>query len=738
MDRKRNNYKFRGAVKNNHKIIKTRQMKNYNEELFLMDLASFDWRQLITADLDIDEIVARWTNKLSSIIEKHAPLMVRRVSEKLCPWITSGLKNLQKTGDKLKIAAVKAKSELLMQAYRKVRNKVNSLNTRLKRQYFTNKIDSCEGNLKETWATINKLINKKSKTTSISAIKKGDSIITDPQGMADSINNFFCSIGEKLSKEIPDTGNAFLDSASDGSTESERFTFSPLQPDHLLKAINKFKTSHSFGVDNISSYFLKVGMPILAPSLSEIFNLSMSKGLFPNDWKIARVAPIYKDGPTDVDSNYRPISVLPVVSRLFEKLICDQFYSFLNEHRRLFSKQSGFRKFHSVLTCLLGCTNDWYLNLDKGQYTSVTFIDLKKAFDTVDHQILIRKLCVYGVAGKELNWFRSYLQNRKQCCKVNGHVSSMESIKYGVPQGSCLGPLLFLIYINDLPLSLKFGEVNMYADDTSISYSSDSVTNINDSVNEDLDHLKNWLEGNKLSLNVAKTQSMLIGSRTRLKKIGMSENPEPALKIGEEPISMVKHTKYLGVQIDQHLLWDEHFSIITKKIARGLGMLKYSKKYLPLSTIQRMCKSLVEPYFRYCLPVWGNCGTTALQKVQKLQNRAARIVTNSPYDASALPLIKQLGWLNIQQMIEFETTKIVHKTLHNEVPEYLQGLFTRVSDKCVRELRNSKLDLNLPLLKTSFGQKSFSFRGAKLWNKLGSEAKTTSSFSAFKKAVTQN
>ena len=201
------------------------------------------------------------------------------------------------------------------------------------------------------------------------------------------MNKFFYNFGEKLSKEITDASNVFLNSASAGSTES----FSPLQPDHLLKVINKFKTSHSFGVGNICSYFFKVRMPILALSLSEIFNLSMSKGLFPNDWKIARVAPLYKDGPTDVDSNNRPISVLPVVSRLFEKLICDQFYSFLDEHRRLLLKQSGFWKFYSVLTCLLRCTNDWYLNLDKGQFTSVTFVDL-----TLSHLGLLKRLIPGG------------------------------------------------------------------------------------------------------------------------------------------------------------------------------------------------------------------------------------------------------------------------------------------------------------------------------------------------------
>ena len=169
------------------------------------------------------------------------------------------------------------------------------------------------------------------------------------------------------------------------------------------------------------------------------------------------------------------ISVLPVVVRLFEKVIYEQLYSYLNENNLPFSGQSGFRSHHSVLTSLLHCTNDLYLNLDKGQYTSVTFIDLKKAFDTVDHQILLQKLRVYGIEGEEYLWFLSYLKNRKQCCKVNGRVSHLDDIKYGVPQGSCLGPLLFLIYINDLPLSLKFSKVNMYADDTFISFFANSI-----------------------------------------------------------------------------------------------------------------------------------------------------------------------------------------------------------------------------------------------------------------------
>ena len=250
--------------------------------------------------------------------------------------------------------------------------------------------------------------------------------------------------------------------------------------------------------------------------------------------RIARVAPIYKDGSEDENSNYRPISVLPIISRLFEKLVYDQFYGFLNVNKLLFSQQSSFRLLHSVLTCLLKCTNNWYLNLENSEYTAVTFIDLKKAFDTVNHDILIQKLEHYGVQNKEIRWFRSYLTNRKQCCKVNGQLSDLESITTGVPQGSCLGPLLFIIYVNDLHFSLRHSDVNMYADDTSLSFSSKSIHLINECVNEDLGYHKSWLNAKKLSLNVTKTQSLVIGGRKRLNDIEKVGGVKPLFNVGKK------------------------------------------------------------------------------------------------------------------------------------------------------------------------------------------------------------
>ena len=262
--------------------------------------------------------------------------------------------------------------------------------------------------------------------------------------------------------------------------------------------------------------------------------------------------------------------MLPVLARVFEKLICNQLYDYLDKNRHLFSNQSGFRALHSTVTCLLNNTDDWYVNMDNGRYTANIFIDLKKAFDTVDHDILLAKLRKYGVDNLEFAWFSSYLTNRKQYCKVNGVSSKMKDIKCGVPQGSCLGPLLFLIYINDLPFSLKKAKVTMYADDTSFSYSPRSMEDINQTLNNELGHLKQWLQGNKLSLNVLRTQALVVGSKPKIKKITDNFVDPPQFLIGESQVENVDQTKYLGVIIDKNLSWAEQINDVRAKVSRGI------------------------------------------------------------------------------------------------------------------------------------------------------------------------
>ena len=298
------------------------------------------------------------------------------------------------------------------------------------------------------------------------------------------------------------------------------------------------------------------------------------------------MAPIFKGGKPDDRSNYRPISVLPVVSRLFEKLV---------------SHQSGFRSLHSVVTCLLKGTSDWYIDIDNGRYTAMTFIDLKKAFDTVDHQILLDKMHFYGITGHAHKWFSSHLDNRKQCCRVNGTTSSIENIDFGVPQGSCLGPLLFPLYINDVPFALKKAKTTMYADDTGLSYSSHTNDELDLVINEELSCIEKWLQGNKL--NVVKTQAIIIGSKPKIKKLKNNLSALPSFRVGGEEIDLINKTKYLGAVIDNCLTWESHISVIQKKISRAIGLLKYARNFVQTGTLINLYRSIIELHFSYCCSV---------------------------------------------------------------------------------------------------------------------------------------
>ena len=548
------------------------------------------------------------------------------------------------------------------------------------------------------------------------------------------MNKYFCNVGESLKKKIPNKPNPLLNGIYNVNRDSKEFLFSEISEEEIISIISTFKTSKGSGPDSIPNFFIKIVISVIARPLAFLFNSSLFQGVFPDNWKHARVSPIFKDGSTEELSNYRPISVLPFLSRLFEKLVYCRLYKYLDHNGLIYRHQSGFRSLHSVASCLLSNTNEWYQNIDNNKLTGLAFIDLKKAFDTVDTKLLLEKLAHYGIRNVEQRWFASYLTSRRQFCRVNDKSSSIEYISCGVPQGSCLGPLLFLLFINDMPYSLTKVKVNVYADDTSLTYSDVKLDNVTQVINSELEELKEWLQGNKLSLNIDKTTSMIIGTKRKLTDEN-GENLLPNFTLDGETIQHKNATKYLGVQIDNQLKWKDHISQVSSKVVRAIGYIKYARKFLPRETLRMLYLGLVEPHFRYCCSVWGSCGTVLRQKIEKLQNRAVRIITFSPYNAKTSPLLKHLKLPSIQDMIQQETVGMVYKAISNQAPEYLSVLFNRVSVMTGRTIRNANINLRPPRLNTTLAHNCFAHRGALLWNSLPTEIKSAKSFESFKNSL---
>ena len=324
-----------------------------------------------------------------------------------------------------------------------------------------------------------------------------------------------------------------------------------------------------------------------------------------------------------------------------ERILYDQLYNYLTKFKILSDCQFGFRKSHSTTTALLDCTNEWYVNLNKKLFNLVVLIDLKKAFDTVDHQILLRKLELCGIKGQSLTLFKSYLTNRNQICQIKNFISSDRPTRCGVPQGSILGPLFFLLYINDLPQCLNKTKPRLFADDTNLTAASQSKTELESAVNSDLENLRKWLIANKLSLNVAKTEFILIGSKPMIKG---TADFHLNIKIDNKPIKQIQECKSLGVIIDQYLSWNSNTENICKKVTAGISALRRLKDFADRETLLFVYNALIYPYFKYCFEVWDVFGETQSKRLQKLQNRAARIITNLSNDVDHSIALGELSW----------------------------------------------------------------------------------------------
>ena len=401
-------------------------------------------------------------------------------------------------------------------------------------------------------------------------------------------------------------------------------------------------------------------------------------------------------------------------------------FSLLNDNSLINKFQSGFRPLHSTSTAMLNTTDEWLISFDSGKIVCVVLLDLKKAFDTVDFQLLLLKLRYYGADEQTIKWFASYLNGRIQSTSVNGASSTPRPVLCGIPQGSILGPLLFILHINDLPAGLKHCKVSMYADDTLLYCEGTDLNEICIKVNEDLQYVKTWLDHNKLSLNVNKTEYMLLGTRNRLNKIN---DNDVDIKINGKQLKRVRKCKHLGIIIDENLTWQDHVTNVQNKSGTGLYMLQTVKPYLDRNTLQIIYNAIVSSHLNYCDIVWDNCGVTLSNKLQKIQNRGARIINDTPWHSSGRENLTRLNWQSLENKREDNTAKMMFRILNNRAPPYLSDKFSYTEHRY--NTRQSELNVNKIRPHSDSGKRTFLFRGAQVWNSLSEGIKSSNSIIGF-------
>ena len=575
-------------------------------------------------------------------------------------------------------------------------------------------------NSKNIWKGINEIISSKKclKSTSIFLNING-SITSDPNSTSEELNRHFSTVAGKIRQSMSNNANenSFAETLRDSPINS--LFFEEIQTNEVEKIINALKPK-SDGPYSIPTQILKTVLHKISEILTKIFNLSIQTGKFITPLKMAKVIPIYKNKGSPYDANnYRPISLLSNLDKIFEKLIKSRLVNFLDENKIIFKNQFGFRSKHSTTHALVNLTEKIRANIDKGLFSCGVFIDLQKAFDTVDHKILLSKLNHYGVRGLPNQWFRSYLTNRQQFVSISGYNSQKRHVEFGVPQGSVLGPLLFLIYINDLPNAIKNSQTNLFADDTCLLSSDSSLESLETKVNGDLVELSSWLQANKISLNATKTEVLLFRSRNK------NITYEVKLKIDEHYLKFSSHVKYLGILLDEFLVWNYQFDLLASKLSRANGILAKLRHFVPISLLKTIYYAIFHSHISYASIVWGQ-SLSQNSRIGKLQKRCLRIITFSNFNAESDPLFTNVGIPKLPHWVFQCNITLVHETLNKLSPLALQNTlnFKAISHQHQTRNRNLKLLERRKAKTLNFGLKSIQYQSLLNWNQLLLHSKT--------------
>ena len=694
-----------------HTCIKYRCYKKFNKQHFLADLSQIPFESIYNIT-EPNLALTHFCNMLTVVIDKHAPIKTKRVKHHdIPPWLSKETleamierDNLQEKNDK----------------FRQLRNKINNMVEKDRKANLDRLL--AEGKDAATiWRAMNSITN------SSHSKNNNRNINLDPE----TINDFFLNLPNSILtqdirlKSENYTCSPVLENHCSGSKENFQIPF--LTVLDVGKLISNLKNSQSLGPDNIPVDLVKMALPFIVEILTYIYNLCIDKCIFPTLLKQAKVIPLPKSKDTTQPQNLRPISLLPILSKPLEKHIHKHMYTHLNEQDLLHQFQSGFRPNHSCHTALTRLIDSWLTSINKKQLIGAVFLDFKKAFDLVNHNILLKKLALYFPNSPIIELMKSYLTERHQFVYLNGRKSENKPITSGVPQGSVLGPLCFIIYINDLPLHLdKHTHNDLFADDASLDTTHTNIQTIQNNLQDSINKASTWCDNNSMVIHPDKTKCMIITTRQK----EQITHPSLNLKLGTNSIEQVQSHKMLGLIIDSHLTWNDHNEELIKRISKKIYLLTKLKKYLSTKYLKLYFNAHILSHLNYASTIHDGSSQDTFNNINAIHRKAVRYLLNMNFrEELTEEHFKSLGVLTLSKQYELNKTLLIHKIYHERTPFYLSKLLKKATE------RYGSKNLIPPLVRIDLIKNSLSFSGSTLWNNLPIDLKNVNSQNLFKKKL---
>jgi hypothetical protein len=602
-----------------------------------------------------------------------------------------------------------------------------------KKLYFEKELQKSIKDPKKTWDILKEAININKPLSNVDRITVNDTKITDNKTMANEFNKFFTNIGVQISESVPPTEIQPEDYLTP-MMNTPNLNLNGIGPNQVVDIIKLLSPKKSLDIDGISTYLIsKIAHEVSVP-LAHIFSLSIQEGIFPDRLKTSRTVPIFKAGNPELCDNYRPIALLSSLSKILEKIVSIQLVNHLDINKLIYKHQYGFQQNKSTEHNLIHAVNYIGEAFNEGKYAVGVFFDLKKAFDVCSHSILLKKLKNLGIKGMELKWFSSYLTDRKQCVDINGTLSDSNEIKISILQGSILGPILFLCYINDLHTVTDLLML-MFADDTFCVKSDTDLDRLIQYVNGEINKMAVWFRANKLAVNVNKTKFMIFRSvgkkvNNNISDLIYDEN-EPNKPINPQLITRLERYhnnhenkdcrayKLLGIYFDEHLTLNFHVNNLCKKLTRSMYCIRQAKNLLNTRSLKSLYYALVHSHLTYCPSIVGITNNKNIKQITVIQKKAIRVISKSKYNEHTNPIFKSLRILPYDKIILQNKLHFMHSIEYDYAPRSFTGTWEKnVNRHLNHDLRNNEL-YNLPNVRLELFRKIPLYSIPYEWNNLG-------------------